>query len=145
MHIKKSINLNQIVLSVLLSILLISPISLTGCTKGENQTKTSDIDFTIVSEGDLPKDLKKLIKKRKKNPFELSYSDGSYLYVIKGYGKQSTSDYSIVVNGFYLSKDNLIFDTDLFGPKDDADVSNSPSYPYIVIKTEYIENPIIFK
>ena len=145
MHIKKLINLNQIVLSVLLSMLLISPISITGCARGESQKKTADIDFTIVSEGDLPKDLKKLIKKRRKNPFELSYSDGSYLYVIKGYGKQNTSDYSIVVNGFYLSEDNLIFDTDLFGPKEDADVSNSPSYPYIVIKTEYIENPIIFK
>lgn len=125
--------------------LLISLLYFTiGCEKKEEK-KTSSVDFTVVTEGDMPKDLKKLIKERRKNPFELSYSDGSYLYIVKGYGKQETSDYSIIVNDFYLSGDNLVFDTDLSGPGQDNNVSGQASYPYIVIKTEYIENSIIFK
>ncbi|MFG6395646.1 MAG: protease complex subunit PrcB family protein [Lachnospiraceae bacterium] len=115
-----------------------------GCEKKEEK-KTSSVDFTIVTESDMPKDLKKLIKERRKNPFELSYSDGSYLYIIKGYGKQETSDYSIIVNDFYLSGDNLVFDTDLTGPGKDGNTTGKASYPYIVIKTEYIENSIIFQ
>ncbi len=115
-----------------------------GCEKKEEK-KTSSVDFTIVTESDMPKDLKKLIKERRKNPFELSYSDGSYLYIIKGYGKQETSDYSIIVNDFYLSGDNLVFDTDLTGPGKDSNTTGKASYPYIVIKTEYIENSIIFQ
>lgn len=125
--------------------LLISLLYFTiGCEKKEEK-KTSSVDFTIVTESDMPKDLKKLIKERRKNPFELSYSDGSYLYIVKGYGRQETSDYSIVVNDFYLSDDNLVFDTDLTGPEKDADTTGKASYPYIVIKTEYIENSIIFQ
>jgi len=70
--------------------LLISPLYFTiGCEKKEEK-KTSSVDFTVVTESDIPKDLKKLIKERRKNPFELSYSDGSYLYVVKGYGTQET-------------------------------------------------------
>lgn len=115
-----------------------------GCEKKEEK-KTSSVDFTIVTESDMPKDLKKLIKERRKNPFELSYSDGSYLYIIKGYGRQETSDYSIIVNDFYLSGDNLVFDTDLTGPGKDSNTTGKASYPYIVIKTEYIENSIIFQ
>lgn len=111
----------------------------------KGREKTSSVDFTVVTESDMPKDLKKLIKERRKNPFELSYSDGSYLYIVKGYGRQETSDYSIVVNDFYISDDNLVFDTDLSGPGKDADISHKASFPYIVIKTEYIENSIIFK
>ena len=125
--------------------LLILPLYFTiGCEKKEEK-KTSSVDFTVVTESDMPKDLEKLIKERRKNPFELSYSDGSYLYIAKGYGRQETSDYSIIVNDFYLSGDNLVFDTDLSGPGQNDNVSGKASYPYIVIKTEYIENPIIFQ
>lgn len=111
----------------------------------KEEPKTSSVDFTIVTDGDIPKDLKKLIKERRKNPFELSYSDGSYLYAVKGYGRQETQDYSIKVNDFYISDGSLIFDTELSGPEQNGDVSQKPSYPYIVVKTEYIENSIIFK
>lgn len=111
----------------------------------KGREKTSPVDFTVVTDGDIPKELKKLIKERRKNPFELSYSDGSYLYVVKGYGKQETQDYSIKVNDFYMSDDSLVFDTELSGPEKNENVSKKPSYPYIVVKTKYLENSIIFQ
>lgn len=144
MHNHKKLIFNCIKLSFLVFLFILPLYFTIGCEKKEEK-KTSSVDFTVVTEGDIPKDLKKLIKERRKNPFELSYSDGSYLYIVKGYGKQETSDYSIIVNDFYLSGDNLVFDTDLSGPGQDANVSGKASYPYIVIKTEYIENSIIFK
>lgn len=144
MHIRKKSLLNQIKLYLLILIAIFPILLTTGCEKKEEK-KTSSIDFTVVTDGDIPKDLKKLIKERRKNPFELSYSDGSYLYVVKGYGRQETSDYNITVNDFYISDDALVFDTELSGPEKDKNVSGKPSYPYIVVKTKYMENSIIFQ
>lgn len=144
MYIHKKSLFHKIKLFFLIFI-IVFPLSLiSGCEKKEEE-KTSSVDFTVVTDSDIPKELKKLIKERRKNPFELSFSDGSYLYVVKGYGKQQATDYSIIVNDFYMSEDTLVFDTDLSGPGKDADISHKASFPYIVIKTEYIENSIIFK
>lgn len=115
-----------------------------GCSRSDVPAKTEELDFTIVSGTDIPGDLKELIQDRRKDPFELTYTDGSYLYIVKGYGKQSSGGFNIVVNDFYLSQDCLVFDTELFGPKAEDEVSKKASYPYIVIKTEYREDPVVF-
>lgn len=144
MHTNKNPFFKRIKFCFFLSIIIIPLFLMAGCEKKEEK-KTSPVDFTVVTDGDIPKELKKLIKERRKNPFELSYSDGSYLYVIKGYGKQETQDYSIKVNDFYMSDDSLVFDTELSGPEKNENVSKKPSYPYIVVKTKYLENSIIFQ
>lgn len=118
---------------------------LTGCSKSETPEKTCDLEFTVVAGTDIPKELQTLIEERQENAFELTFSDQSCLYVIKGYGKKPSGGYSIVIHDFYQSDDQLVFDTELFGPKKEEPVSDSPSYPYIVIKTEYRENPVIFR
>lgn len=74
--------------------------SLSGCGRNTKPAKTNDVDFTVVSAGDVPEELNKLIKERKKNPFELTFSDNASLYIVKGYGKQPTGGYSITVNDF---------------------------------------------
>ena len=119
-------------------------IILAGCSKSEAPEKTNTVEFTVVSGTDIPKELQELIKERQKNSFELTFSDNGCLYVIKGYGKQSSGGYSIVIHDFYQSGDCLYSDTELYGPKKDEPVSGAPSYPYIVIKTEYRENPVVF-
>lgn len=124
---------------------LIFCLFLTGCERNDTPEKTNPLEFTVVSGTDIPEELQTLIKERQKNAFELTFSDNSYLYVIKGYGQQDSGGYSIVVNDFYQSDDCLVFDTELFGPKKDEKVSDAVSYPYIVIKTEYRENPVVFR
>lgn len=118
---------------------------LLGCSKSDSPKKTNTLDYTVVSGSDIPEELQELIKERQENTFELTFSDGSCLYVIKGYGKQASGGYNIVIHDFYQADDELVFDTELFGPKKDEAVSSSPSYPYIVIKTEYRENPVVFQ
>lgn len=116
----------------------------TGCGRNDIPAKSESLDFTIVSGTDVPGDLKELIQNREKEPFELTYTDGSCLYIVKGYGKQQGGGFHIIVNDFYLSEDCMVFDAELFGPKPDEEASGKASYPYIVIKTEYREDPVIF-
>lgn len=117
---------------------------LTGCEKNAAPEKKNDLDFTVVSGTDVPADLQELIDKRLTEPFELTYSDGAYLYIVRGYGEQKSSGYNITVNDFYQSSDCLVFDTELFGPKKNEETVNTPTYPYIVIKAEYMEQPVVF-
>ena len=78
MYIHKKSLFHKIKLFFLIFI-IVFPLSLiSGCEKKEEE-KTSSVDFTVVTDSDIPKELKKLIKERRKNPFELSFSDGSYL------------------------------------------------------------------
>ena len=137
---------NHFLKKTLLFILFLVPFLFlaAGCSRNDTPSKAEDVDFTVVSGTDIPGDLKELIQTRQKEPFELTYTDGSCLYVVKGYGKQKSSGFHIVVNDFYLSEDCLVFDAELFGPKPDEEVSSKTSYPYIVIKTEYREEPVIF-
>jgi hypothetical protein len=93
---------------------------------------------------DIPDELQELIDTRMEDAFELTYSDGSFLYIVKGYGAQDTTGYSITVNDFYQAEDSLVFQTELFGPSKDEEVSEVQTYPYIVIKTEYLEDTVIF-
>lgn len=123
---------------------LVTAVLFAGCTANKTPEKVQDLDFTVVSGTDVPGDLKDLINQRRKEAFQLTYTEGSFLYIAKGYGKQKGNDYNIVVNDFYLADDCLVFDTELFGPKADEAVSDKPSYPYIIIKTEYREQPVVF-
>lgn len=128
---------------LLLTCLLVVILS-TGCTANKTPEKAQDLDFTIVSGTDVPGDLKELINQRRKEAFQLTYTEGSFLYIARGYGKQKGGDYNIVINNFYLADECIVFDTELFGPKADEAVSDKPSYPYIIIKTEYREQPVVF-
>ena len=129
-------------LAVLLLFLLL-PL-LTGCEKNRLPEKTKDLDFTVVAGADIPAELQELIEDRCSDAFELTYSDGSCLYIVKGYGARQTDGYNIAVTDFYEAKDELVFATELTGPKKDADISETETYPYIVIKTEFRDATVIF-
>ena len=118
-------------------------IFLCGCGLGTTKdTRLRDLDFTIVSEELLPEKLHTLLKERMGTPFKIMYNDSDYLYICIGYGQQKTGGYSIVVNDLYLTEDAIHINTELLGP--DTPGSQSPSYPYIVIKTEFIDKTLVF-
>lgn len=138
-------SINWVIYRIIALFLSITSIfSFAGCNK-EEYPKDKSIDYTIVIGADIPKELQKIIKERQKQNFELTYSDGSCLFIVKGYGTQNSGGYNIKINDFYQSKDYLVFNTDLYGPKKDQKVSGNASYPYIVIKTEYRDNTVIFQ
>ena len=84
---------------------------------------------------------------KKENAFKVTYQDNGFLYICIGYGEQVSGGYSITVNALYLTENAIYADTTLLGP-DPADAAsakkNAPSYPYIVIKTEFVDKPVVF-
>lgn len=116
---------------------------LQGCSFGKvSKDKVRDLDYTVVPEEDIPEELKKIIGEKKTQPFQLSYAAGDELYIAIGYGEQKTGGYSIVMDELYVTEDAVVIGTTLMGPSKDEQVQETPSYPYIVVKTEYLELPV---
>jgi len=119
---------------------------LTGCSvEKENQDKVRDVEFTVVGEAELPQELLELVTEKKAAPFKLTYSNDSGLFIAVGYGEQATGGYSIAVRELYLTENSIVIDTELLGPEKGEQVGVEKSYPYIVVRTEYLENPVIFQ
>ena len=74
----------------------------------------------------------------------MAYQSGNELYLIKGYGRQMGGGYSIQVEGLEKSEDAIQLRTKLIGPSSEEEQSPEPSYPYIVLKTEYRNLPVLF-
>ena len=106
--------------------------------------KVRDLEYTILSEERIPKELKPLLEERKEQPFEMTYSDKEFLYICIGYGRQEYSGHSILVNQLFLGKKGILIDTSLMGPEAGKEKINTVQYPYIVVKTELIEEIPLF-
>lgn len=120
--------------------------ALSGCSvEKEAQDKVRDLEFTVVGEADLPQELSNLVAEKKAAPFKLTYSNDQGLFITVGYGEQATGGYSICVNELYLTDNSIVIDTELKGPEKGEDAGTEKSYPYIVVRTEYLENPVIFQ
>ena len=119
---------------------------LCGCSlMSTEEVKLRDLDFTILGEELVPAELSAMIEERKTEAFKMTYSDNENLYICVGYGQQETGGYSITVDELYLTEEAVYVQTTLLGPDVSEKGSKSPSYPYIVIKTEYLDQPVICK
>lgn len=127
-----------------MAVRLLSGCSITG-VGNENPDKIRDLEFTVIGDGDVPEELLKMIQEKKQDAFKLTYSDDQSLYIVSGYGVQETGGYSITVEQLYLSENTIVFDTELMGPAKGETGNSGPSCPYIVVKTEYLEEPVIFQ
>lgn len=115
-----------------------------GCTaKKAPVKKIKDLDFTVCKDENLPKELAALIEEKKKMPFKLTYSTKEYLYIVTGYGEQTMGGYQIQVDDLYLTENAVYVNTTLTGPQEKAELG--ASYPYIVLKTEYCDVPVVFQ
>ena len=123
---------------------MLAALSCAGCEKKDEEKNRQDLEFTVVDEGRLPEELKKLVDEKKKGPFNLTYADGGYMYLCVGYGKQNSGGYSISVNELYAAEEEIYLDTNLIGPKEAEPKGSGPSYPYIVIKTPFVDKTVVF-
>lgn len=118
----------------------------TGCTMmNEEKIKLRDLDFTVLSQEMIPEQLLPIIEEKKPGAFQITYTDNANLYICIGYGEQETGGYSIAVNELYLTDANIVIDTSLLGPDPSEKEDPQPSYPYIVVKTEYLEQTVTFE
>ena len=154
-------NFKRVLGSVAAALLLLC--FLGGCGKERNSfEKIKDLEFTVLAEENIPEELKKVIEEKKKMPFKLTYQDNGFLYICIGYGKQEGGGYSITADQLYLTENAIYVDTTLIGPEDRQALEkqggfllcpehirrperkNAPSCPMIVLKTEFIDKPVVF-
>lgn len=117
-----------------------------GCgIEKTDDSRISDAEYEIVEEEDFPQELKEKIEEKKASDFKLTYEGDTYLYVVRGYGEQETGGYSIQITDFYLTKNAVVFDTNLIGPSKDETKNAAPSYPYLVVRMSNPDKNVIFK
>lgn len=116
-----------------------------GCATSEQEEKVRDLEFTVAAAQEIPPDLGQIIAEKQESPFKLTYTDNDHLYIIVGYGRQDMGGYSIRVNELYMTENSIVIDTELLGPDKEEQAGANPSYPFIVVKTEYSELPVIFR
>lgn len=130
------------------AVLVLGMLLTAGCRQKQNSLeKIKDLEYTVTAQENIPEELLTVIEEKKTEGFKLTYEDGGFLYICMGYGQQECGGYSIAVNALYETENAVYLDTTLLGPKpgeaDDKRVS--PSYPYVVIKTEQVDKPVVFE
>lgn len=127
-----------------LAAVLVVVLLFTGCEMmSMERVKLRDLEFVILSEEVLSEELKTIIDERKSEPFKLTYSDADALYICVGYGAQKGGGYSITVDELYLTEDAIYVETTLLGPDEGKSSKDATSYPYIVIRTEALEENVV--
>lgn len=116
-----------------------------GCSDKGAEEKVKDLEFTVVGQNEIPRELMDMIEQKKTEEFRLTYTSGEDLYIAVGYGEQQTRGFSISVPEFYLTENSMVIKTELQGPEQGSQQAASPSYPFIVIKTKFIEEPVVFQ
>lgn len=112
--------------------------------KQDTMAKIKDLECTVLAEENIPEELLEKIEDKKEDAFKMTFEDQGFLYICVGYGTQSTGGYSIAVNALYETANAVYIDTNLIGPKPEEKSNPVESYPYIVVKTEFIEKPVVF-
>lgn len=132
----------------MLILLCFAMLFLMGCREEKDHlAKIKDLQFTVIAEDNIPEELFKTIEEKKAEGFKITYQDNGFVYICMGYGQQETGGYSITVNSLYETDNAVYFDTTLIGPKPGENEGKkvSQSYPYIVVKTEIINKPVVFE
>ncbi|NLZ81482.1 MAG: protease complex subunit PrcB family protein [Clostridiales bacterium] len=110
----------------------------------QDDEKLADLEFYVVEEREIPEGLKTKIAENKTSEFKITYKDGEYLYIAIGYGERPTGGYSIAVNELYLGENFIHITTTLIGPSKDETVTQVLTYPYIVVRTAFREENVVF-
>ncbi len=119
---------------------------LTGCVKKqETSGKVKDLEFTVLRTEDIPEETAALIEEKADQPFQAFYIDQGYLYLVRGYGEQPTSGYSVEVEAVYETETEIVVRTNLLGPEAGEEKKETKTTPYIVLKTEAEEKPVRFE
>ena len=102
-------------------------------------------EYTVMKEEDYPEKIKELISENREKEFQMTYQDQGCLYLLKGYGKQETGGYSIQIEDLSLWENAIHLKTVLMGPENREELTDEPSYPCLVVKMKYREEPVIFE
>lgn len=127
-------------------LILILSLTIAGCGIRNMSTQDEEtLEYTVVKEDDIPEEVLNVIEDKKQTEFQMTYQSGEYLYILRGYGLQNSGGYSIQVKKLTSTGDTIYFQTELIGPSAKDQQQQNVSYPYIVVKTEFRDAPVIFE
>lgn len=116
-----------------------------GCGLIQKKSKEGKaLDYTVMKEEDFPPEISKLIEAKKQQEFQMSYLCEGELYILKGYGIQSTGGYSIRVEYVKEIEDEIHIRTELVGPDLAETAREAVSNPYLVVKVDAADKTVIF-
>lgn len=116
-----------------------------GCGLIQNKSKDGKaLDYTVMKGEDYPPEISKLIEAKKQEEFQMSYLCEGELYILKGYGVQSTGGYSIRVEYVKEIGEEIHIRTELVGPDSQEASREAVSNPYLVVKVDAPEKPVVF-
>ena len=131
---------------VLLLLIAVLAGSIWGCgMMQQKKGKEHAVEYTVLGEDQIPDEIRKVVDVKKQEEFQMTYQSEKELFLIKGYGQQMSGGYSIQVEELGVTSQAIFFKTKLIGPSDTKITLSPPSYPYIVVKTEYRKEPVIFE
>lgn len=118
----------------------------TGCRKeSEESAKVEDLAFTVVGEKDVPAGLSEILEQKREKPFKLTYADEEDMYIVIGEGPQKGGGYSVSVLELYRTESSVVIRTELTGPEKGEASGTDLSYPVLIVKTAYREEPVVFQ
>ena len=98
----------------------------------------------VVKKEELPPEVKKIIEVKKQEEFQMAYQCEGELYLLRGYGIQSSGGYSIQVEYVRENEEELHIKTRLLGPESREEQKDTISCPSIVVKVENRNKKIVF-
>ncbi len=117
-----------------------------GCGEKQDRTrKLRDLEFTVLTQDQLPAELQDIIEERKQDGFKLTFLDENDLYICVGYGSQPTGGYSISVTELYETENAICVHTNLLGPSAEENHQENPTCPYIVLRMEKLDKAVVFE
>ena len=127
-------------------VIFLLTIQISGCEGNYKGSETGlNLEYTVLGETKIPEELLSQIEEKKAEGFELTYRDNEYLYIAKGFGEQKTSGCSISVTNLASEDQTIYFESKLVIPQEKENLNSISSFPYIVIKTELIDFPVVFR
>ncbi len=127
-------------------VLLLALLFLSGCSvEKTEQKKMKNLDFVLMEDSQIPEELKTLIEEKKTSEMKITLDDGEVKYIVVGYGTQKTGGYSIAVDELYLTENAIHINTTLIGPSKGEAVQEAESFPYVVLKIEYLDKSVVFE
>ena len=119
-----------------------------ACGKKEEDGARKNIDFTVCSRENLPEELFTIIEEKKEKVCKFTYTNGSFMYIVVCYGEKERENVNVVVNDLFMTSNARYIDTTLKTDKntssDSVVVGECSMYPYIVLKCEKYDVPVVF-
>ena len=119
----------------------------TGCKREQDEIR-SEIEYTVCDNTMLPDELRDIIDERKDRVFKLAYIDTDNMYIAVGYGEKDRNNLCVMVEELYATDKAIYIETNLLTngatPSDATTYGSSSMYPYVVVKCQKIDLPVLY-